>query len=75
MRCRFCGDKLQSINQKLISPLGEKCLGNPAGKHIGLTDSVCCVYCGDETKTQNGKLATKLGLCCLSSPTGMHCLQ
>ena len=75
MRCRFCGDNLRPLNQKLFSSLGENCLGNPAGKHVGLSDGHTCVYCGDETKSQNGKLITKLGIPCKFSPTGMHCLQ
>jgi len=75
MKCRFCGDNLHSINQKLLSSLGEKCLGNPSGIHVGVTDGTSCVYCGDTAKSQNGKLFTKLGAVCKRSPTGMHCLQ
>ena len=62
MICRFCGDELKSVNQKLLSSLGERCQGNPSGKHVGVTDCVCCVYCGDEARPQNGRLITKLGL-------------
>ena len=35
MICRFCGDNLKSVNQKLLSSLGERCNGNPSGKHVG----------------------------------------
>lgn len=75
MICRFCGDNLKSVNQKLFSSLGERCNGNPSGKHVGVTDCVCCVYCGDVARHQNGKLITKIGLQCKNSPTGGHCLQ
>ena len=75
MKCRFCGDFVHSVNQKLFSSLGEKCLGNPAGVHIGVTDECSCVFCGENAKFQSGKLFTRLGSSCRNSPTGMHCLQ
>lgn len=75
MKCRYCGDTLRSINQKLFSSVGEKCAGNPAEIHIGVTDGVSCVYCGDIAKCQAGKLFTKFGSECRNSPTKKHCLQ
>ena len=75
MKCRYCGDNLHSTNRKLLSSLGEKCLGNPAGVHIGVTDGVTCVYCGDVAKYNNGKLITRLGYECPRLPTGKHYLQ
>lgn len=75
MRCRFCGDTLHGANQKLFSSFGERCAGNPAGKHVGITDGAGCVYCGDEAKSVGGKLHTRYGIACKPSPTGMHCLQ
>ena len=55
MKCRYCGDNLRSINQKLFSSLGERCLGNPAGVHVCITDGINCVFCGNKTRFQNGK--------------------
>lgn len=75
MKCRYCGDNLHSENQKLFSTLGQKCLGNPAGVHVGVTDGNNCVYCGDSAHFQSGKLITRFGYPCKNSPTGMHCLQ
>ncbi len=75
MRCRYCGETLHGANWRLISSLGEKCAGNPEGKHVGVTDGESCVYCGDAVKSVGGKLHTKLGTQCKPSPTGMHCLQ
>lgn len=75
MKCRFCGDIVHSINQKLFSSIGERCLGNPEGKHIGVTDGQTCVFCGDSAHFQSGKLFTKLGTSCRNSSTGMHRLQ
>ena len=75
MKCRYCGDTLRTINQKLFSTTGVQCLGTPAGIHVGVTDGECCVYCGDKTHCQNRKLITHLGDSCRNSPTRMHCLQ
>ena len=75
MKCRYCGDNIRSVNQKLFSSTGERCLGNPDGIHIGITDGASCVYCGDKAHFQSGKLITRLGFSCRNSPTEMHCLQ
>ena len=75
MKCRYCGDNLRSINQKLFSSLGERCLGNPAGVHVCITDGINCVFCGNKTRFQNGKLITEFGYPCKNSTTGLHCLQ
>lgn len=75
MKCRYCGDTLRVVNEKLFTATGEKCAGNPAGFHVGVTDGECCVYCGNATSCQSGKLRTRFGVSCKRSPTGMHCLQ
>ena len=75
MKCRYCAETLRSMNEKLMSPFGEKCLGNPQGFHVAVSDGTICVYCGNPVKSQNYKPHTKYGINCKNSPTGMHCLQ
>lgn len=75
MKCRYCGDALRVVNEKLFTATGEKCAGNPAGFHVGVTDGESCVYCGNAASCQGGRLRTRFGLVCKHSPTGMHCLQ
>lgn len=75
MKCRYCAENLHIVNEKLFSSYGEKCLGNPAGFHMALSDGSICVYCGNLVKSKNYKPYTKYGTSCKNSPTGMHCLQ
>ena len=75
MICRYCGYELNSFAQELRSPSGTNCKGNPAGKHVGLSDGLNCVFCGQKVKPLNGKLRTGNGESCPNSPTKMHCLQ
>ncbi len=44
MKCRYCTENLRVVNEKLLSSYGEKCLGNPAGFHVAISDGVICVY-------------------------------
>ncbi len=75
MRCRYCGENLRSINQKLLSGRGEICNGSSDGKHIAVSEDMLCVYCGNSCRSMNGKLFTKYGEKCPASPFGRHCLQ
>ena len=75
MKCRYCADNLQVINDKLVSKIGEKCGGNPKGFHVAVSNGDNCVYCGNPVTSKLGKPFTKYGNNCKNSPTGLHCLQ
>ena len=75
MKCRYCAENLRVVNEKLLSSYGEKCLGNPAGFHVAVSDGVICVYCGNSVTPRNFKPHTKYGINCKNAPTGMQCLQ
>ena len=40
MKCRYCGDVLKVVGEKLFTATGERCAGNPAGFHVGVTDGM-----------------------------------
>jgi len=75
MICRFCGETLRSLNQKLFSTYGEKCRSSTSGRHVAVSQGNLCVYCGGECRTMNGRLFTKHGERCPYAPSKSHCLQ
>ena len=56
------------MNEKLMSPFEEKCLGNPQGFHVAVSNGTICVYCGNPVKSQNYKPHAKYGVNCKTRP-------
>ena len=75
MLCRFCGQELRSMGQRLRTPYGEKCTASPSGKHVGVSTGSECVYCGEKLKVLGQVLRSQYSDRCPPSPTGKHALQ
>ena len=75
MKCRYCGQEVRTAGTQLISTYGQACKTSPTGKHVIISDGVCCVYCGHETRTVGNRLITTHGDRCRASPSGTHLLQ
>lgn len=75
MKCKYCGQDLKSVGQRLRSNYGFVCKANGNGSHVAVSDGNNCVYCGEATKTVGQMLRTKYGERCPYSPTKKHLLQ
>lgn len=75
MICRYCGQELKSMGQRLRSSYSEKCKASPTAKHVALATGTECVYCGEPVKVSGQVLRSKYSDRCPSSPNGKHALQ